>query len=99
MLAPPRDRTAQAEASTGVFPSWSLLRRCARPAVMGSGIGVWIGLTPAAGADVGAIIAWDQTRRFSRDPGQFGKGSPEGLVAASAGANSCIGGSLVTTLA
>src|SRR5690606_23123553 len=59
----------------------------------------WIGLLPAAGADVGAIIAWDQSRRMSRTPEEFGKGSAEGVVAASTGANAGVGGSLVTTLA
>lgn len=99
MLAPPRVRDAGTTASTGVFPSWAQLRGLVRPLLTSSGIGVWIGLTPAAGADVGAIIAWDQNRRMSKTPEAFGKGSLEGVVAASAGANSCIGGSLVTTLA
>lgn len=99
MLAPPRSREAETAASTGVLPSWARLGRLLRPALVSSGIGIWIGLTPAAGADVGAIIAWDQTRRLSRKPEAFGKGSDEGVVAASAGANAGIGGSLVTTLA
>jgi len=99
MLAPSRTIETGPMASTGVLPSWAQLGRLVKPAVASSGIGVWIGLTPAAGADVGAIIAWDQARRYSRRPERFGKGSEEGVVAASAGANSGIGGSLVTTLA
>lgn len=99
MTGPARSRMTETAASTGVFPTWAQARTLIRPALTSSGIGVWIGLTPAAGADVGAIIAWDQTRRMSRNPEVFGKGSMEGVVAASAGANSCIGGSLVTTLA
>jgi putative tricarboxylic transport membrane protein len=62
-------------------------------------MGIWIGIMPAAGADVGAILAWDQSRRFSKTPEKFGKGSLEGLIAATTGANAGIGGSLVTTLA
>lgn len=99
MAAPPRVRETAAQASAGVLPSWAQVRRLVPSALTGSGIGVWIGLTPAAGADVGAIIAWDQSRRMSRHPGEFGKGSLEGVVAASTGANAGIGGSLVTTLA
>ena len=78
-------------------------REEARPLWMhglrGSLMGIWIGIMPAAGADVGAILAWDQSRRFSKTPEKFGKGSLEGLIAATTGANAGIGGSLVTTLA
>ena len=68
-------------------------------AIRGTLIGIWIGIMPAAGADVGAILAWEQSRRMSRKPEKFGKGSLEGLIAAITGANAGIGGSLVTTLA
>lgn len=99
MAGPPRPREGAPAAFTGILPTWADVRRLITPALSGSGIGVWIGLLPAAGADVGAIIAWDQSRRMSRTPEAFGKGSDEGIVAASTGANAGIGGSLVTTLA
>ncbi|MGH9162581.1 MAG: tripartite tricarboxylate transporter permease [Vicinamibacteraceae bacterium] len=82
-----------------ILPSWTDLKRLTPHALLGTLIGIWIGIMPGAGADVGAIMAWGQCRRLSRDPGRFGKGSLEGLVAASTGANAGIGGSLVTTLA
>lgn len=99
MAGPPRTRDGATAAFTGILPTWSDLRRLARPAMSGTAIGVGIGLLPAAGADVAAIIAWDQARRMSRAPEEFTKGSAEGVVAASTGANASIGGSLVTTLA
>ncbi len=99
MAGPPRPREGAAAALTGILPTWADVRRLVKPALSGTGIGVWIGLLPAAGADVGAIIAWDQSRRMSRTPEEFGKGSAEGVVAASTGANAGVGGSLVTTLA
>ena len=82
-----------------ILPSWADVRRITPHAILGTLIGIWIGIMPAAGADVGAIMAWGQSRRLSRRPDEFGKGSLEGLVAASTGANAGIGGSLVTTLA
>lgn len=84
---------------TGILPSWAEVKRLMPHAISGTLIGIWIGIMPAAGADVGAIMAWGQSRRMSRKPEEFGHGSPEGLVAAVTGANAGIGGSLVTTLA
>ena len=84
---------------TGILPSWADVKRLMPHAISGTLIGIWIGIMPAAGADVGAIMAWGQSRRMSRKPEEFGHGSPEGLVAAFTGANAGIGGSLVTTLA
>jgi putative tricarboxylic transport membrane protein len=99
MAGPARATDLDASTTAGVLPSLAEARPLVPHALRGSAIGIWIGLMPAAGADVGAILAWDQSRRFSRTPEAFGKGSLEGLVAASTGANAGIGGSLVTTLA
>jgi putative tricarboxylic transport membrane protein len=82
-----------------ILPSWADVRRLTPHALLGTLIGIWIGVMPAAGADVGAIMAWGESRRMSRKPEEFGKGSLEGLIAACTGANAGIGGALVTTLA
>ena len=44
-------------------------------------------------------MAWDQARRFSKEPELFGKGSLEGLTAADSSSNAGVGGSVLTTLA
>jgi putative tricarboxylic transport membrane protein len=99
MAAPPRGAPPTEAGTAGMLPSWTETRPLIPHALRGSLTGIWIGVMPAAGADIGAILAWDQSRRFSKTPEEFGKGSLEGVVAAVSGANAGIGGSLVTTLA
>jgi putative tricarboxylic transport membrane protein len=53
----------------------------------GSAVGVVIGALPGAGADMAAWISYALARRASRTPERFGKGHPEGIVAASSSNN------------
>lgn len=61
-------------------------------------IGTVIGAIPAIGSAVSCFIAYNETKRTSKNPELFGKGAIEGLVAAEVGANSVIGGALITML-
>ncbi|MEE2048616.1 tripartite tricarboxylate transporter permease, partial [Nocardiopsis tropica] len=45
------------------------------------------------------ILGWDQARRASKRPEEFGKGSLEGITAADTSSNATLGGSVTTTLA
>ena len=45
-------------------------------------------LYPAAGGDIGSVVAWEQARRVSRNKHLFGKGSFEGLAASCSAAAS-----------
>jgi putative tricarboxylic transport membrane protein len=99
MGAAPRQQLDGDTQTSGMLPTREEARTLWAHGLRGSLMGIWIGIMPAAGADVGAILAWDQSRRFSKTPEKFGKGSLEGLIAATTGANAGIGGSLVTTLA
>lgn len=99
MTGPPRQQLDGTTQTSNMLPTREEARPLWAHGLRGSLMGIWIGIMPAAGADVGAILAWDQSRRFSKTPEKFGKGSLEGLVAATTGANAGIGGSLVTTLA
>lgn len=99
MVGPPRQQLDATAQTSSMLPTREEARPLWLHGFRGSLMGIWIGIMPAAGADVGAILAWDQSRRFSKTPEKFGKGSLEGLVAATTGANAGIGGSLVTTLA
>lgn len=99
MASAPRQQLDGDTQTSGMLPTREEARTLWAHGLRGSLMGIWIGIMPAAGADVGAILAWDQSRRFSKTPEKFGKGSLEGLIAATTGANAGIGGSLVTTLA
>jgi len=70
---------------------WTVLRS--------SGVGMVIGLIPAAGATLAAFASYSLTRRLSKDPDSFGKGNISGIVAAESANNACSGGALMTTLA
>ncbi|USD67316.1 tripartite tricarboxylate transporter permease [Vibrio sp. SCSIO 43136] len=69
------------------------------PTAVKSGIlGTSIGSVPGAGADISAFVCYNEAKRVSRNPDEFGKGSVRGLAAAEAGNNGVTGGSLVPLL-
>lgn len=58
-------------------------------------IGTIVGIVPGAGLAMGAVIAYNETRRFSKNNVEFGNGAPEGIIASEAANNAVVGGSLV----
>ncbi len=64
----------------------------------GAGVGTMVGAIPAAGGDIGSVIAWEQARRSSKDKESFGKGSIRGLAASCSACNAAIGGAMTTML-
>jgi putative tricarboxylic transport membrane protein len=69
-----------------------------KPIVLGSLVGTIVGILPGEGATIAAFMSYNIARRRSKNPELFGKGNPEGIAAAEAGNNGCVGGSLVPTL-
>ena len=65
---------------------------------IGSITGIIIGLIPGAGGQIAGLVAWDQTRKLSKDAKSFGKGNPDGLIAAESSNNAMVGPSLVPLL-
>jgi putative tricarboxylic transport membrane protein len=43
-------------------------------------IGIWMGITPG-GPTAASFMSYAMAKRSSRDPGKFGKGEPEGVIA------------------
>ncbi|MES9884785.1 MAG: tripartite tricarboxylate transporter permease [Sedimenticola sp.] len=70
----------------------------AKNITLGSGMGTLIGILPGEGATIAAFISYNFSKRISKCKELFGKGNPEGIAAAEAGNNGCVGGSLVPTL-
>ena len=58
-------------------------------------IGIIVGILPGAGGNIGSWIAYDQTKKHSKNPEEFGKGSLEGLAACETGNNAVTGGSMI----
>jgi putative tricarboxylic transport membrane protein len=70
------------------------------PTVLRSGvIGVATGLMPGIGEDAGAWMSYAAARATSRDRGNFGKGSIDGLMAAETGDMAAIPGHIIPLLA
>lgn len=62
------------------------------------GIGTAIGVLPAVGAALSTTLAYFEAKRSAKDPQSFGRGNPEGIVAAEAANNSNSGGAMLTVL-
>lgn len=63
--------------------------------IRSSMIGVAIGALPGAGGSIANLIAYDQAKRASKTPEEFGKGSPEGVIASESGNSATAGGGLI----
>ena len=61
-------------------------------------IGVFIGILPGVGEDMGAWASYAAAKRFSPEREQFGKGSVEGMMAAETGDNAAIPGAIIPAL-
>ena len=81
------------------LPSRDDLRRIWWTVVRSSGLGTFIGILPAEGATVAAIMGYNEARRWSKDKDQFGTGCPEGIAGPEAANNAATGGAMVPTLA
>ncbi len=81
-----------------ILPTWAEVKRT----LPGSGIAAilapFIGVMPGTGGDIASLISWDQAKKVSKHPEEFGKGSIEGIAATSLANNGVIGGALTTML-
>ena len=64
-----------------------------------SGIGTFIGILPAEGSTMAAMIGYNEAKRWSRTPEEFGHGAIEGVAGPEAANNAATGGAMVPTLA
>ena len=81
------------------LPSREDYRKVWKTILRSSGIGTFIGILPAEGATVASMIGYNEARRWSKTPEEFGKGAVEGIAGSEAANNSATGGAMVPTLA
>ena len=81
------------------LPSRADFKRIRGTILRSSGIGTFIGILPAEGATVAAIMGYNEARRWSKNKEQFGTGCPEGIAGPEAANNAATGGAMVPTLA
>ncbi|MBQ3402424.1 MAG: tripartite tricarboxylate transporter permease [Synergistaceae bacterium] len=61
-------------------------------------LGTFMGILPGVGGSAASLIAYSQTKSFSKHPELMGKGAPEGLIASESSNNGLTGGALVPLL-
>ncbi|WP_417240923.1 tripartite tricarboxylate transporter permease [Celeribacter halophilus] len=81
------------------LPSRADFRAIWKTILRSTGIGTFIGILPAEGGKVAAMIAYNEEMRWSKNKDEFGKGSIQGLAAPEAANNAATGGTMVPTLA
>lgn len=65
----------------------------------GSVIGIIIGALPGVGSSIANLLAYADAKRAAKDPEEFGRGNPAGVVASESAVASGEGGSMATMLA
>ena len=74
------------------------LRSSAKTMVMGSLLGYFVGILPAAGATPGSLMAYGIAKTIAKNPETFGKGNVDGVVAPEAANNAASTGSMLPML-
>lgn len=81
-----------------VLPTLRELKSIFVTIIRSSGIGVFVGMLPGAGGDIGSWVGLNEAKRFSRDKEKFGTGVIEGVAAPEAANNAVTGGALIPLL-
>ncbi len=61
-------------------------------------IGTFVGLLPGTGSILASFMSYDVAKRFSKNPEEFGTGTPEGCLASEAGNNAVPAGAMIPLL-
>ena len=81
-----------------IVGSLKALKPTIKTMIMGSGLGYFVGILPAAGATPGSLMAYGVAKTMSRRPENFGKGELNGVVAPEAANNAASTGSMLPML-
>ncbi|MBS1303371.1 tripartite tricarboxylate transporter permease [Loktanella sp. SALINAS62] len=73
---------------SSLIPTW----------IRASAIGLVIGLIPALGGNIAALMAWNEERRYSKNKANWGKGEPAGLAAPECANNADTAATLIPAL-
>lgn len=74
------------------------MRETWKATVLGSILGYFVGILPAAGATPGSLMAYGVAKAISKHPESFGKGNPEGVAAPESANNAASTGSMLPML-
>jgi putative tricarboxylic transport membrane protein len=74
------------------------LKSSIKTMIMGSFLGYFVGILPAAGATPGSLMAYGIAKTMSKEPESYGKGNVDGVVAPEAANNAASTGSMLPML-
>lgn len=80
------------------LPDLAMWKRIWPATLIGTGIGTFDGVTPGGGATLASFLSYNEAKRWSKHPEEFGKGSPEGIAAPEAANNTVAATALIPTL-
>jgi putative tricarboxylic transport membrane protein len=81
------------------LPTRADFRKSGKSITIGCIVGTVLGILPALGATAAALLAYNETKRWSKFKHEFGKGAIEGVAGPEAANNAAVGGAMVPTLA
>jgi len=99
LLVEPDKRNKAEAIKGGLFAGFKELRLYKRVATVSSSFGVMMGMIPGVGEFTAQFMSYTHAQRTSKTPEQFGKGSPEGLIASEAANNSVPAAAMIPLLA
>ena len=82
----------------GVIENVRELKSSIKTMIMGSALGYFVGILPAAGATPGSLMAYGVARSMAADRGSYCKGNIDGVVAPEAANNAASTGSMLPML-
>ncbi len=80
------------------LPRLPMMRKIARAQSVGCAVGSVEGLMPGAGGTLASFIAYNEAKRWSKEPEKFGKGSEEGVAAPETANNTVASTALIPLL-
>ena len=80
------------------LPKLPMMRRLLKPQLIGCIVGTIEGLLPGGGGSIAAFFSYNEARRWSKAPEEFGRGSPEGVAAPEAANNTVASTALIPLL-
>ncbi|MDH5558665.1 MAG: tripartite tricarboxylate transporter permease, partial [Alphaproteobacteria bacterium] len=81
-----------------IFANIGLMGKIWKSWTIGSFLGFFVGILPAAGATPGSLMAYGVTKMTARNPRDFGKGEPAGVSAPESANNAASTGSMLPML-
>jgi putative tricarboxylic transport membrane protein len=81
-----------------VLPTFREIKKLSPVILLSSLLGTIIGVIPGTGGAIASFLAYNEAKRWSKDPDSFGRGNIAGIAAPEAANNGTTGGAMVPLL-